>query len=163
MPIRVCPSRRHRRVSDRRTSNARPYGADRRSPVGAIAESPADMGTCPTGGPSRAPAPTVQTSVPCRGDLWSPADLRVCPTGGPGHGLGAGPYGADPRFPVGAIHESPVDIGACQTDGRAMLVPTAQTSVPRRERSPDRSADMDACQTGERGQAPPQRPGRRCR
>ena len=35
MPIRVCPSRRHRRVSDQRAAeDASPYGADLRPPVG---------------------------------------------------------------------------------------------------------------------------------
>ena len=111
-------------MSDKRPSNARPYGADARPsvgggaldappspapsvianqcalpplqgevslalvpvtegfcaspvPAGAIAESPAGSGKRPTNGLSRAPAPTVQTTVPRRGDLRSPAGSPV--------------------------------------------------------------------------------------
>ena len=37
---------------------------------------------------------------------------------------GASPYGADPRSPVGALHEAPADTGADPTAGGASPAPT---------------------------------------
>ena len=127
-------------MSDKRAvEGAGPYDANPRFPVGEGLAPPAvparvsDKRARPWAG--RRPLRRRRTSPRRERSPDRSADMRERPTSGPGHGLDAGPYGADPRFPVGAIHESPADMRRCPTNGRpqgrseAQGAPTERTDV----------------------------------
>ena len=109
-------------MSDKRPSNARPYGADTRPSVG--------------GGALDAPPSSVPPVIanqcalpPLQGEV-SPALVPVT-EGSPPVLRRGDPCGRPPSPPssVGAIHESPDVPRPCPTNGRAMLGPTVQTLV----------------------------------
>ena len=88
------------------------------SPVGAIAESPADPRPCPTNGPPGASAPTEQTNVPRRDEHCSsacPTCARVRQTGR----RGRRPLRSKPTSPVGTSIARPFVRPAPVSDRRA--------------------------------------------
>ncbi len=121
--VRSAPSPVSLRTSDRCHWCGNPFPS---SPVGAIAESPVGSVKRPTNGLSRAPAPTVQTTVPRRGDHWSPAPLVS---------VGAAISRPLPRLRRGRRPRRPADLRPCPTTGgdipeRALSpAPTQQTNV----------------------------------
>ena len=102
-------------VRDDRPTACALRGADPHSSVGEGLAPPADLHPCPTNGRGHTH----------EGHLAPP--LRSGRTGGRGHGLGARPYAANGHSPVGAIHESPADMGARRTSGRVIPAPTQRT------------------------------------
>ena len=102
-------ARRPARTSDKRAvEGAGPYGADGRFPVGEGLAPPAvparvsDKRAVGDAGPYDA-----DPRFPVGAIHESPADMRERPTSGPGHGLGAGPYGADGGFPANSEFRIP--------------------------------------------------------
>ena len=113
------------------------------SPVGAIAESPAEARPCPTSGPPRASAPTMQTHVPRRGDPCGrpPTRARVRQRATKGR-----PYGVRLSVPR-----------PCPTSGRGRAPPLrCKPASPRRGGACPSRRPASASHNGP-GRAPPLR------